>query len=137
MYIHGGFRYGIYCIALWLRRTKPRQKAIWMCYIIQVIFVLCVICVLTMMVLCGDIRMQDYCQEFFLLVTCIHPDYYIKIEVSKLETCSIVNKILNIWCVGYNFKLCHFKSLFVFLRFQNTHVQLLLVFYGFYKFLRN
>jgi hypothetical protein len=65
MFIHGGFGYDIYCIAIWLRKMRPRSKAIWMCYIIEVIFVLCVICVLIMMVVCGDIRMHDCCYEFF------------------------------------------------------------------------
>jgi hypothetical protein len=32
-----------------------------------------------------------------------------------------MNKILNIWCVGYNFKFCDFKSFFVFWDFQ-THI---------------
>ncbi len=39
----------------------PYRGAVWMCYIIQVIFVLCVICMLRIMVVCGDIGMHDYC----------------------------------------------------------------------------
>jgi hypothetical protein len=37
------------------------REAICMCYTIQAILVLCVTCVLTMMVVCGDISMHDYC----------------------------------------------------------------------------
>jgi hypothetical protein len=44
-----------------LRGPDLDRKAVWMCYTIQVIFVLCVTCVLTMMPVCGDIRMHDYC----------------------------------------------------------------------------
>jgi hypothetical protein len=32
-----------------------------MCCIIQAIFVLCVICMLTIMVVCGNVGMLDYC----------------------------------------------------------------------------
>jgi len=39
----------------------PCRGVVWMCYIIQVIFVLCVICMLIIMVLCGNIGMHDYC----------------------------------------------------------------------------
>jgi hypothetical protein len=39
----------------------PCRRAVWMCCIIQVIFVLCVICMLTIMVVCGNIGMHDYC----------------------------------------------------------------------------
>jgi hypothetical protein len=37
------------------------RKAVCMCNIFQAIFVLCVTCVLTVMVVCGDINMRDYC----------------------------------------------------------------------------
>ncbi len=39
----------------------PCRGAVWMCCIIQAIFVLCVICMLTIMVVCGNIGMHDYC----------------------------------------------------------------------------
>jgi hypothetical protein len=37
------------------------REAVCMCNTFQAIFVLCVTCVLTMMVVCGDISMHDYC----------------------------------------------------------------------------
>jgi hypothetical protein len=44
-----------------LERPDPNTGMMWMCYIIQDIFLVCIICVLTMMDVCGNIRMHDYC----------------------------------------------------------------------------
>jgi hypothetical protein len=37
------------------------RQEVWMCCIIQAIFVLGVICMLTSMVVCGNIGIHDYC----------------------------------------------------------------------------
>jgi hypothetical protein len=42
-------------------RFDPDKGAVWMCCIIAAIFVLCIICKLTIMVVCGNIGMHDYC----------------------------------------------------------------------------
>ncbi len=44
-----------------LEGLDPYRSVVWMCYIIQIIFVLCVICMLRIMVVCDDIGMHDYC----------------------------------------------------------------------------
>ncbi len=43
-----------------LERLGPSTWMMLMCYIIQDIFVVWIICVLTMMDVCGDIRMHDF-----------------------------------------------------------------------------
>jgi hypothetical protein len=40
---------------------EPNRGVVWMCCIIQANFLLCVICMLTIMVICGNVGMHDYC----------------------------------------------------------------------------
>jgi hypothetical protein len=40
-------------------RPGPSTWMMWMCYTIQDVFVVCIICGLTMMDVCGNIRMHD------------------------------------------------------------------------------